>query len=917
MDGTLLDLIRNSRAQDGATYTHVSLYGPNEKWNIKSNELYNFWKKYCLLVNEKDGRYCLAEKSQDYMPILSKCTLRFQIERNLFEAYGEDFILSVVYCYQQAMLNLLQISIKGHELVCCVLEPDVDYYEDNIIVCQFALQFPYCRTETLFQTRVFRQYVIQLLRHENVMAKLPHQPINDWETIIDPLVPQEPWLMYKSTDHPNHPPLLLSHIYGKVEREHIETVNGPELELTDVFLPENHKYIQQELFPASILSGDFDHDLWVPLFLSVDYWDKVTLPKTDTTYSNTPTSLRTSASTSSNCDESEIDIVNRLIPLLSRERVEKDHYWLDVGKSLYNLECDRGGETGLNLWIRFTERSDEHSDEECRTLYPTFSVDNPLTIKTIAWYARHDSPEAYNQWHKERCRMAMDKALTCSHSDVAKALYEIYWLDFVCSSAKNKRWYHFHNHRYNALDDGITLRKHISNDFLGRFEQFRTDISRQIQELKDERMKKSLEFKIKEITELIKKLKTVNFKACLMKEATEFFHDEHFDGYIDSNPNLIGLFNGVIEVCGNNAYFREGKPEDYISKSTNVYWNDSLTWKHPLVQRCLKYLRCVFTDSELLQYFLKLSASCLKGRNSDKLFPILTGEGDNSKSMIKKLFEATFGSYCISFPTTIFTTRRSNSSSPSPELAQAKSARIAFLQEPDADDPFRSGPLKELTGGDTFFARLLNENGGNVVAMFKLFLMCNKVPIIPNSDKAVKNRLRIVPFLSTWVSSAPASEEEQFKERKFPKDPFFEKQIPELGIAFMWILVQKFTDYMNEGLEEPTIIKRHTEEYWQENDIYNQFTSERIEPAIIPGADPKDPKAQRDQNAHLTFGEIYQEFRFWYHDSFPGMKVPDRTVVKHELSQRWGKPGREGWAGIRLATQMANINSQDQITAFI
>ena len=201
-------------------------------------------------------------------------------------------------------------------------------------------------------------------------------------------------------------------------------------------------------------------------------------------------------------------------------------------------------------------------------------------------------------------------------------------------------------------------------------------------------------------------------------------------------------------------------------------------------------MRQVFTDDGLRDYFLKMSASCLKGRNSDKVFPIWTGEGNNSKSMIVKLFEACFGTYCIKFPTSVITGKRTQSSAPMPEMARAKSTRAAIIQEPDDDEVIRGGMLKELTGGDSFFARALHENGGDVQAMFKLILMCNKIPPIPTGGKAVKNRTRILPFMSTWVTNAPESEEEQFQRRLFKMDPFFEKQIPNLAKAFMWVLVR-------------------------------------------------------------------------------------------------------------------------------
>jgi phage/plasmid-associated DNA primase len=330
-----------------------------------------------------------------------------------------------------------------------------------------------------------------------------------------------------------------------------------------------------------------------------------------------------------------------------------------------------------------------------------------------------------------------------------------------------------------------------------------------------------------------------------------------------------------------------------------IPYRAEFTYETDLVKNLIKWIKQVFTDERLYEYFLKMSASCLKGKNDDKIFPIWTGEGDNSKSMIVKLFEAALGPYCIKFPTSLLTGKRTGSSNAMPELARSKATRLAMLQEPDDEETIRGGILKELTGGDSFFVRNIHEKGGEVQAMFKMILMCNKVPAIPTGGKAVKNRTRIVPFMSTWVNSPPQSEEEQFAKRLFKKDPFFEVQIPRLAQAFMWLLIQYYPKYMREGIDEPPIVKEATSQYWEDNDVYRQFIGECIVAA-------KTDEDEIDENASLNKSEIYREFKAWYRDSFPGNKPPDSNTVYMELSNnsRLGRQGKNRrWYGIRLATR--------------
>ena len=917
MDPSLLDLLRTHSEPKSQEFTHLTTYGPNSKWSIPDANCESFWKSYSRLVinnNITSKGLCLAEVPKKHMPVMADFTLKFHPLENNFETYGYDFILSVVYCYQQAMLRVLQISESAVELICCVLTSD-EYMEDNLIVSKFKLQFPYCKTLATVQTRVLRPLVLQMLRTENVISRLSHQPVNDWENIIDPLTPEKHCMMYGSSALPTLPKLELEYIFPRVEQENIELEKIQHLEVKDVFFTENHENVQNGIVSASIFSGDEmgDKEFWLPMFFSLSYWKGVTIakqtpPEILKTSSNSVSTDRANNSKVGNSDtpdgeECFGELAERFLPMMSRDRVESDHYWIDVGKSLYGTFD--GSERGLELWIRFTERSDNHTAEECQTLYQTFYENNNHTVRTLAWYARIDSPEEYDRWHKEWYTPYLDKATSCLDADVAEALYRVYWLDFACSSLGKSSLYHYRNNIWKKLDNGHTLRSLMSGEFISIFEKYRTVVSIRIQDTTDTRMKESAEILVKKICILITKLKKRNFKNNVLSECLEKFYIEEFENKLDSNADLMGMVNGIMEAGDHEAVVRPGKPEDYVSKSTGLIWRNDLHWKHPLVIRLLEWLTKVFPNKQLLDYFGKISASCLKGKNSDKLFPIMTGQGDNSKSMIKKVFEACFGAYCITFPTTLFTTKRA-AGGPDPAVARSKFAHVAFAQEPDADDPLKNGTIKEMTGGDKFFARFLQDNGGEIAPMFTLFLMCNTVPIIPHSDKAMKNRVRLMPYLSTWTSNPPRTMDEQYKQRIFKKDPYFESQIPELAPAFMWYLVQMYAKYRKEGLQEPEIVTQSTTEYWNDNDIYLQFINENIERAYLRNDNGKAEKVV-DEEAKITISEMYSRFREWFKDSFNSLKLPDRSIVKGELEQRMGKTHLRAWSGIKMKVELAMI----------
>lgn len=933
MDQTLLELLRKYNEQDASEHTHITLYGPSSRWCIPDANQSDFWISYCGLVYDKTNavkpktlsetkspnyNLCLAEVPKKHMPIVVDFTLKFHPLENSCETYEYDFILSTIYCVQQAMLRVLQISESAFELICCVLDSD-EYMEDNKIISRFRLHFPYCRTEVSTQVNLLKPLIIKLLRTENAFSMLTHQPIDDWNAILSMSNVDKSCMMYGSSRNKKETLLKLHKIYTRIDQDDIYKNNLQDLDLKDIFKPTNHMHIQNSIVQASIFANDKPLTYWLPMFFSSSYWNKVVISKSSppelsrmSKYTTNDMYMKSGSGTLSNSNstymtnsdtDNDLNNAENFLMMLSRDRIEKENYWLDIGKSLYGTF--KGDEKGLELWIKLTERSETFDVEECKDLYPTFNK-TPYTIKTLAWYAREDSPDEYEKWHRSWYAPALEEATSRLDADVVEAVYRVYWLDFVCSSISGKVMYHFRNHIWKRLDNGHTLKDYITGDFINKYEEFRTVISIKIQDSYDKRYKDSAELLVKKISNLINKLKSERFSNTIFTGCLRKFYVEDFNEILDATPNIMGMVNGVLEAGSKEAVLRPGKPEDYISKSTGLIWRYDLHWKHPTVVKLMEWLRKVYPDKELLDYFGKISASCLRGRNPDKLFPIMTGKGDNSKSMIKKLFECTFGSYCITFPTALFTSKRSTG--PDPSVARSKYAHIAFAQEPDADDPLKNGVIKEMSGGDKFFARYLHDNGGEIEPMFTLILMCNTVPQIPHSDKAMKNRVRLIPHLSTWVSNPPGSIDERYKKRLFKKDKFFKEKIPALASAFMWYMIQMYKRYITEGLNEPKLVTESTKEYWNENDVYLQFIRENIIAAYKEVANwPKGKEKPRDEDSKITVAQMYSRFRDWHRECFNGIKCPDRPIVKGELENRMGKAFQRAWRGIKFKVELAMI----------
>jgi phage/plasmid-associated DNA primase len=720
---------------------------------------------------------------------------------------------------------------------------------------------------------------------------VPYMPMG---TMSEPAVTDPPSvpIMIDDEEESKSPPRYLS--------EEIKTVatNMPSPTLTGITRP------QAQRVPVIPVMEDGDVDL------TYDECEVVALP--DTTPSSTPVLPP---------DRGDFDITTQseiaryMLPMVNVERVNIDIYWLDVGRALYTAHA--GHDQGKNLWIQWTQSGCPLDMlvimvQRCHDTYSSFK-NNLLTVKTLGWYARLDNVKEYNQWHTAWCQEALTKSLSCLHDDVSQALYRVLWLDYICTRRSKNTWYKFSG-VWKKQDDAHGLVDDINNNFIKVYDSMILDSHQQIYAIRyggrnavgGEGLVKSLELLVTQLSTLVKKLKTESYKCTLIKNARSNFYIEDFDKKVDVDPYKTGWSNCVVEICGGIAIPRPGKPEDYITMNTNIPIRSDLHIEHPLVQRLLVWLHQVFVDDELFHHACKDAASFLKRLNSEKYFRIWTGETDNSKSMFVKLYEATLGMYVFDFPIDILNVKALVSrGGPSPETAQSKNCTMGIMSEPDTGLVMSAGQIKRMRGGDSFFSRNCNEDGGKIKATYKAVLMCNRIPEISNPDRPTMNSLLIMPFLSTWVDNPPSGEEQQRQQRLFKKDENFENQIPELAEAFGWLMVAYYPYYAREGLKPPSIVQGHIRRHWEQRDMYQAFLMECTYIAnkapVLPGIKP-----EIDFEATVSPTELYLSFKSWFRDGHPSNEQPPaRNLFIDQMSMRNRlgplNPQRK-WIGLKIVT---------------
>ena len=153
----------------------------------------------------------------------------FDVESGEFEKaelFYEDLIIATVFCYQQAIRVLLNIDTESPKLICVVHE-GYRVQDQGIVSAQLRLGFPYCRLNTDFRRQHLNTLVEQLLYQQKVWNRFEISPRGNWGDIIQHL----------ETHTSIYQPMNLTHIYGYIDQEAVDTGIGTELALDELGLP--------------------------------------------------------------------------------------------------------------------------------------------------------------------------------------------------------------------------------------------------------------------------------------------------------------------------------------------------------------------------------------------------------------------------------------------------------------------------------------------------------------------------------------------------------------------------------------------------------------------------------------------------------------------------------------------------------
>jgi P4 family phage/plasmid primase-like protien len=825
--------IYNSKKQEKKgpiTHTRIgdkdfNVYGGS--YSIPEDMIDTFYKLYyeSIIIN-RNIEYLTETQLKNAENMVIDYDFRYTYDTTKRQ-HTDDDITEIINKYTDILKSIYTFDNNTSFNVYAFEKPEVNRLQDGSLTKDgihfvFGIKIPHS---------------IQLIIRDKMLKEIPNilnlPLINSWDNVLDEGISKGPtnWQIFGSRKPGNQAYQLVKSFnmtFDEADREFMME----ELNITEMTL---------ELFKS--FSVQYKGNPSYPL-------NKKYEEKLNTSNNKVKKSTKKDKKTETKFPEIKKDgVLGEIEYLLNNgflNEIKQQHNHLNLLKikaGIYNL-C---GEEGLNLFLTIAEAhsTDYNKDNETKRYEDEYDGKNSnIPYQVITKIFKEYDIKLYRKLINEYeliiygskdnvLKYKMEYGLDTDY-DLAGILFLMFGEKYKCVSVTNKIWYAFENHKW-TLDPNISLRNKLSTDMFNKYQDIIDDI--------DEKMSKVdiegdtyelLKQRQKGIYAICNKLKRTPDKNNIMREAMEIFIDNDFMKNLDENKFLLCCKNGVVDL--KNKIFRDGRPDDYISLSTNINYIPYESENTELTDIINK----IYPFESLKNYMINHLGSTLYGDNKNQTFEIYRGSGSNGKSIIADLMSHTLGEYKATVPLALVCGKRTQIGQSSSEIIQLKGVRYAVMNEPSCDTVINEGIMKEITGGDPLVGRALYCGSVTFTPQFSLVCATNYDMTITATDDGTWRRIRVADHLSKFIDEDKIQLRESgevdengkaimvpMNDLEFIKDKNLKSRFSTLAIPFLSLLVK--TAFENNGIVETCdMVELSTKEYRYSQNRFQQFISENI-----------------------------------------------------------------------------------------
>ena len=920
--------LQSRKAVKGGDYTHTKIGDKDLNiiggtFNISDSDKKTFLQKYYKSVFVSGEKHYLTEKQLiENGPIMIDIDLRYPTTIKT-KQHTDDHILDFVMAYLESCENV--INIKKNSSI------DVFIMEKKSVNC-----LPEKTKDGIhIIIGISMHKGLQTLLREQLIKELPNlwddlPIVNTWDEVFDEGVTKGHvnWQLYGSMKPKHAQYLIKNHFTVKYDGSNWDP------ELNNIASFDTEKMLEKlsaryTNYPSFTIKEEVKKS-YEAACNSLSRKNRTSSSPAKGKYNLT---MKTSMSNVSILDIRDNEMLDNLIEEMLDNISPSDYHIKETHEYTMTLPVEYYGPGSYNKWIRvgWALSATSHklfltwvkfsSQEICRDtlkglngkfdwgnismLYDMWnSFDSGhrtdgLTHRSIMYWSKLSVPEKYKQVYHDTVEYFINVTIGTrgggngngdnpTEFDLAQVLYQMYKDQYVCVSIKNNCWYEYKNNRWYEIDQGTSLRYNISTHmwrlYMERVHQLSNKMAME-DDSDDHDSQRHLVHKHTGICEILKK---TAWKNNIMREARELFYDQYFIEKLDQNPYLLCFNNCVVDF--EQGLHRKGKPDDYISKCTNIDYvpiNESI--HKPVMDEVSEFIAQLFPEEELRSYMWEHLASCLVGTNENQTFNIYTGSGRNGKSKLVELMGKCMGEYQGTVPITLITQKRNNIGSTSSEVVQLMGTRYAVMQEPSKGDVINEGIMKEITGGDPIQGRALFKDTVTFIPQFKLAVCTNTLFDINSNDDGTWRRIRKVDYKSIFIENPYKDEDRYPKEQypyQFPVDKNIIKKFDRWAPIFMSMLVD-MAKKTRGNVNDCKMVMASSDQYREGQDYLAEFVRDKI---------------QRIKGERIRKTELREEFRQWYVANY-SRNVPKQRELDEYMTKRYGRPAtgkKAGWQNVKL-----------------
>jgi P4 family phage/plasmid primase-like protien len=302
----------------------------------------------------------------------------------------------------------------------------------------------------------------------------------------------------------------------------------------------------------------------------------------------------------------------------------------------------------------------------------------------------------------------------------------------------------------------------------------------------------------------------------------------------DSDPNLIGVKNGVVDL--KTGELLTGRPDLDITRRAAVSYTPGLT-----NVRWDQFLDFVTGgDKEYQDWLQRAIGYTLTGlNNQDILFLVYGPAGSGKNTFVETIFNALGKngySWMLDSNVLVASDGKKNSTDEY-HMAELRGRRMIWIDELPEGDRLKENQVKKMTGSATLSARSPGEKPFTFESKGKMWITTNHRPII--TDEAMWRRIRTIPIMNIPERPDPSLKE-------YLSDP--EGGLP---AVFSWA-VEGAIKYLSSSERDPLgwcrVVKDASEIYRKNEDRIGSFLAEEI---------------VANEGGSLPLNDLFQTYRMW------------------------------------------------------